>query len=66
MPTLAEQLRTANTHHIASDHYALLNAAADEIETLAAWLMSPWVHVHEHHIETVDLILAKHIGDPNG
>lgn len=65
MPTLARQLRTVNTHDIAAGHYELLDAAADELEALATWLMSPWVYVHEHHIAAVDELLAKHIGDIN-
>lgn len=65
MATLTEQLRTVNTHDIAADHYTLLDAAADEIDLLAGWLMSPLVYVHEHHIAEVDLILAKHIGGTN-
>lgn len=65
MATLTEQLRAVNTHDIAADNYALLEAAADEIDLLAGWLMSHLVYVHENHIAEVDLILAKHIGGTN-
>ena len=65
MATLTEQLRAVNTHDIAADNYSLLEAAADEIDLLAGWLMSHLVYVHENHIAEVDLILAKHIGGTN-
>ena len=65
MATLSEQLRSVNTHDIAAGHYALLDAAADEINLLVGWLMSSLIYVHEHHIAEVDLILAKHLGRTN-
>jgi hypothetical protein len=59
---LVDQLRTANTHDIANGHYALLDDAAEAIETLAGWLLSPLVYVHESIVDKVDAALIPYVG----